>query len=122
MVPIKLARFWSAYRGQNALLTFCRGLARRERRPGKQLQSDPVRMAFANLSFGDDFDVTPVSPPCELTPTEMNLRRTSSAADAVSAVRAAAVDPRGPASPASIAPREVSALPHSHGGGEGLYP
>src|SRR6516165_4881587 len=84
--------------------------------------SDPARMAFARSSFGGALDVIPVLPPCEWTSTEMDLRSTSSAADALSALRAAAVDPRGPPSPASIAPTEVSALPHSHGGGEGLYP
>src|SRR6516162_5316970 len=84
--------------------------------------SDPARIALARSWFGGAFDVIPVLPPCEWTSTEIDLRSRSSAPDAVSAVRAAAVDPRGPASPASIASTEVSALPHSHGGGEGLYP
>jgi hypothetical protein len=67
-------------------------------------------MAFARSSLGGAFEVIPVLPPCVWTSTEMDLRNTSSAAEAVSAVRAAAVEPRGPTSPESIAPTEVSTV------------
>jgi hypothetical protein len=43
----------------------------------------------------------------------MDLRSTSSAAEAVSAVRAAAVEPRGPAPPVSITPTEIAAELHN---------
>jgi hypothetical protein len=46
------------------------------------------------------------------TSTEMDFRRTSSAAEAVVAVWAAAVEPRGSTPPPSIAPTEVSIVPH----------
>jgi hypothetical protein len=71
-------------------------------------------MAFARSSLGGACDVIPVLPPWVWTSTEMDLRRTSSAAKAVSAVRAAAVEPRDPTSPASIVPTEVSAVLHIH--------
>jgi hypothetical protein len=45
----------------------------------------------------------------------MALRRTASAAAVVSAVCAAAVEPRGPTSPASIAPTETSGVLHTQG-------
>src|SRR6516162_2502732 len=64
-------------------------------------------MAFASSSFGGAFDVIPVMPPCGWTSTETDLRRTSSAADAVSAVWAAVVEPRGRTAPASIAQRRT---------------
>jgi hypothetical protein len=67
--------------------------------------SDPARIAFARSSFSGAFEVIPVLPPWVWTSIEMDLRSTSSAAEAVSAVRAAAVEPRGPTAPASIAPR-----------------
>ena len=52
--------------------------------------SHPVRMAVAMSSFGGAFDVIPVIPPCVWTSTEMEFRRTSSAAEALSAVWVAA--------------------------------
>jgi len=42
------------------------------------------------------FDVIPVLPPCERTSTDTDLRKTSSAADVVSAAQAAVVEPHGP--------------------------
>jgi hypothetical protein len=60
--------------------------------------SDPARIAFPRSSFGGAFDVIPVLPPCVWTSMDIDLRRTSNAADALSAIRAAAVEPRGPAS------------------------
>jgi len=50
------------------------------------------------------------SDPC--TSIEIDLRSTSSAADALSAVLAAAVEPAGPASPASIVSTEARAGLH----------
>jgi len=60
--------------------------------------------------FPNPFDMIPVLPPWVWTSTEIDLRRTSRAAEAVSAVCAAAVEPRGPTSPASIALTEVNAF------------
>jgi hypothetical protein len=54
-------------------------------------------------------------------PTEMDFRKTSSAAEAVSAVWAAAVGPRGPTSPASIAPTELSGMPQVQVRGVWVY-
>jgi dienelactone hydrolase len=54
-------------------------------------------------------------------PTEMDFRKTSSAAEAVSAVWAAAVEPRGPTSPASIAPTELSGMPQIQVRGVWVY-
>src|ERR1700740_2088868 len=73
--------------------------------------SDPARMPFARSSLGGAFDVIPVVPPCVWTSTEMDFRRTSSAAEAFAAVWAAAVEPRG-ATPPSIAPTELRTVPH----------
>src|SRR5215472_9086536 len=74
--------------------------------------SDPARMALARSSFGGAFDVIPVLPPWEWTSTDIDLRRTWSAADAISAVLAADVEPGGPTAPASIASTEADAGPH----------
>jgi hypothetical protein len=52
----------------------------------------------------------------------MDLRRTSSAAEAVSVTRAAGVEPRGPTSPASIVSTEVNAEPTSSGAVRGRAP
>ena len=54
-------------------------------------------------------------------PAEMDFRKTSSAAEAVSAVWAAAVEPRGPTSPASIAPTELSGMPQIQVRGVWVY-
>src|SRR6516164_4335670 len=74
--------------------------------------SDPARMPFARSSPGGAFEVIPAVPPCVCTSTEMDFRRTSSAAEAVAPVSAAAVEPPGPPPPPSIAPKEVSIVPH----------
>jgi len=54
-------------------------------------------------------------------PTEMDFRKRSSAAEVVSAVWAAAVEPRGPTSPASIAPTEPSGMPQIQVRGVWVY-
>jgi hypothetical protein len=72
-------------------------------------------MWFARSSLGDACEVMAVFPPWVWMSTEMDLRRTSSALDAASAVLAAAVEPRGPASPASIATIEGPAAVHIPG-------
>src|SRR5207253_11158047 len=84
--------------------------------------SDPARIASARSLFGGAFEVIPVFPPWLCTSTEIDLRRTPRAAEAVSAVRAAAVEPRGPTPPASIAPTEGSAMLHNPGRGATACP
>jgi hypothetical protein len=64
----------------------------------------------------------PVLPPWLWTSTEMVLRSTASAAAVVSAVCAAAVEPCGPTSPASIAPTETSGLLHTQDWGAATWP
>jgi hypothetical protein len=51
----------------------------------------------------------------------MDFRKTSSAAEVVSAVWAAAVEPRGQTSPASIAPTELSGMPQIQVRGVWVY-
>jgi len=72
--------------------------------------NDPARIAFARSSLAAVFEMILVSPPWLWTSTEVVLRRTSSAAEAVSAVRAAPVEPRGPTSLASSAPTGASPI------------
>jgi hypothetical protein len=84
--------------------------------------SDPALIAFARSPLGGAFEVMPVLPPWLWTSTEIELRRTASAAAVVSAVWAAAVEPRGPAAPASIAPTETSGVLHTHGLGATKWP
>ena len=84
--------------------------------------SDPARIAFARSPLGGAFDVMPVLPPWQCTWTEMELRRTESAAAAVSAACAACVEPRGPTSPASIAPTETSGVLPTLGWGAATWP
>jgi hypothetical protein len=119
MVPIELARLWYAQCSQNALRIPAKESGTSARHA---TASDPARMAFARSSFGGVFDVIPVLPPCVWTSTEMDLLRTSSAAEAVSAVWAAAVEPRGPTWPASIAPTEVIAVLNIQCRGVTVYP
>src|SRR5437870_5806792 len=64
-------------------------------------------MAFARSSFGGAFDVIPVLPPCVWTSTEIDLRRTSSAAEAASA----ALD---------VLRKSISVDVHTHGGKTGI--
>src|SRR5438309_7434314 len=84
--------------------------------------SDPARMALARSSLGGAFDVIPVIPPCVWTSTEIDFRRIWSAAEAVSAVSAASVEPRGAAPPLSIAPTELGTWLPIHGGGASACP
>jgi hypothetical protein len=71
-------------------------------------------MPFARSPLGGAFEVIPVVPPWLWTSTEIDVRRTSSAAEVVSAVWAAALEPRGAKPPLSIAPTEVSTVLHIH--------
>src|SRR6516165_10134783 len=83
--------------------------------------SDPVRIAFARSPFGGAFEVIPVLPPWLWTSNEMDLRRTSSAAEAFSAESAASVEPLGPTSPDSIAPTETGSVLHTQGWGAATW-
>jgi hypothetical protein len=86
------------------------------------IASDPARIASARSLFGGAFEMMPVLPPWLWTSTEMELRRTASAAAVVSAVRAASVEPGGPASPASIAPTAASGMLPVHAWGATTWP
>ena len=117
MAPIELTRLRCAQRGHNALgIPAKDGAVRHVGQACNRKRSRPhgVREVVVRGAF----DVIPVLPPCVWTSTEMDLRRTSSAAEAASAVWAAAVEPRGPTSPASIAPTEASAVLHIQCRGE----
>src|SRR5215510_5309467 len=77
--------------------------------------SDPAFIESARSLFGGALEIIPVLPPWLWTSTEMALPRTASAAAVVSAVRAASVEPGGPAAPASIAPTAASGMLPFHG-------
>src|ERR1700730_5474864 len=79
-------------------------------------------IAFARSPLGGAVGVMSVLPPWLWTSTEIELRRTPSAAAAVSALCAASVEPRGPALPASIAPTETGGVLHTQGGGAMTWP
>src|SRR5262249_8211515 len=83
---------------------------------------EPARIAFVRSRLGGAFEVIPVVPPWLWTSNEMDLRRTSSAVEASSAVRAAAVEPRGPTPPDSIAPTETSGALRTQGWGATTWP
>ena len=121
VVPVKLARLRRANGGERAFAlrpsTGQSGTSARQ-----ATASDPARIAFARSSLGGAFEVIPVLPPWLWTSTEMELRSTASAAAVVSAVRAAAVEPRGPTAPASIAPTEASGVLHIQGWGARACP
>jgi hypothetical protein len=93
MVLVESARFRCPHGGEYAGLI-----------PGKNGSVRYVRKA------GDRQGSRPVVPPWVWTSTDMEFRRTSSAAAAVSAVWAAAVEPRRSKPPPTIAATEVSVL------------
>jgi len=82
----------------------------REARDRERSRTHAVR----EIAVGGAFDTMPVVPPWVWTSTEIDFRRMSSTAEAVSAVWAAAVEPRGATPPPSIAATEVSTVLHIH--------
>ena len=74
--------------------------------------SDPARIPLARSLLGGAFEVIPVVPPWVCTSTEMDFRKTSSAAEVFSAVCAAAVEPCDDRPPPSITPIDVRIVPH----------
>lgn len=116
VVAIELARLRRAHHSQSALRIPAEYRAVRhvrEARDRKRSRPHVIRKIVARRRLRGD----PVFPPWVWTSTEMVFRGMPSAAEAVSAVRATAVEPRGPTPPASIASTEGSAMLHSQGRG-----
>ena len=77
--------------------------------------SDPARMSRAISPLGGAEEVIPVLPPCVWTSTEMDLRTHRGRPTRLSAVLAAAVEPRRATPPASIAGAGIIAALHIPG-------